>query len=133
PAGAQNHVETWRQKVELPLGLDVRVWSVFPHMHLVGVSMDVKIERGGESICLGELPHWDFDWQRTYAFDAPYSALPKVYPGDEVVVRCTYDNSMQNPSLAKALAEEGIPAPMDTSVGEATFDEMCVAIIGVSY
>lgn len=133
PAGAKDHVEVWRETIDLPLGLDLRIWSIFPHMHLVGVRMDVRIERAGESICLGELPHWDFDWQRTYAFDAPYSALPRVQDGDQVVVRCVYDNTMANTSLAKALTEEGIPAPMDTGVGEATFDEMCVAIIGVSY
>ncbi|MEZ4453734.1 MAG: hypothetical protein R3B09_30040, partial [Nannocystaceae bacterium] len=133
PAGARDHVETWRETVDIPALIDVRIWSVFPHMHRVGVRMDVRVEHQGQSMCLGDLPHWDFDWQRTYAFDAPYDQLPRVYGGDEVVVRCVYDNSMENPSLAKALSEEGIAAPMDTHVGEATFDEMCTAIIGVAY
>ncbi|MEZ4382963.1 MAG: hypothetical protein R3A79_16675 [Nannocystaceae bacterium] len=132
PAGAENHVETWRETLNVPPA-DIRIWSIFPHMHLVGASMEVTLEHDGAEACLAPLPHWDFDWQRTYVYDAPFSELPRVQNGDVLKVRCTYNNSLSNQGLAKALAEEGIGAPIDMQVGEDTLDEMCVAIVGIMY
>jgi hypothetical protein len=132
PAGADDHVETWRETLDVPPA-DIRIWSVFPHMHLVGQSMEITLEHQGDEACLAPMPHWDFDWQRTYVYDAPFSELPRVYDGDVLKVRCTYNNSLSNPGLAKALAEEGIAAPIDMQVGEDTLDEMCVAIVGIMY
>ncbi len=132
PAGAADHVETWEETIALPPG-DVRIWSIFPHMHLVGTSIEVTIEHAGAVSCLAPLPRWDFDWQRTYIYDAPFAELPRVHDGDIIRIRCTYDNSTGNAALVKALAAEGIAEPQDMTVGEDTLDEMCVGIIGVMY
>ena len=132
PAGAINHVETWEQTVSLPPG-DIRIWSVFPHMHLVGTSIEVTVEHQGAVACLAPLPRWDFDWQRTYIYDSPFAELPRVYDGDTIRIRCTFDNSTNNAALVKALAAEGIAEPLDMSVGENTLDEMCVGIIGIMF
>ncbi len=132
PAGAANHVETWEQTVSLPPG-DIRIWSVFPHMHLIGTAIEITIEHEGEVACLAPLPRWDFDWQRTYIYDGSFAELPRVYDGDIVRVRCTYDNSLNNASLVKVLAAEGLTEPIDMGVGENTFDEMCAGIIGIMF
>ena len=132
PAGAQGHVETWREVIDLPLGVDVRIWSIFPHMHLAGTNIEVQLGHQGQDACLAAIPRWDFNWQRTYVYDAAYADMPRVYGGDTLTIRCTYDNSTQNPLLARALEQEG-KAPSDLNVGEDTFDEMCTAIIGILY
>lgn len=132
PAGAKDHVETWRETLSVPFG-DIRIWSIFPHMHLVGTSIEVTLEHQGAEACIAPLPKWDFDWQRTYVYDGTFNELPRVYDGDVMKVRCTYNNSLDNPVLAQALAVEGIDAPSDVGVGEDTLDEMCVAIVGIMY
>ena len=47
-------------------------------------------------------------------------------------IRCTYDNTIDNPDLAGALAEQGLDAPTDVVLGEGTLDEMCLAGIAVA-
>lgn len=133
PAGAREHVETLRYPIELSPALDLRVWSAFGHMHLAGTDVRVALERDGEQTCLIQEPVWDFDWQRTYVYDGAFDELPAVRDGDVLEIRCTYDNTADNPLLAAALAEQGLAEPADIGPGEGTFDEMCVAILGVVY
>lgn len=45
--------------------------------------------------------------------------------------RCTYDNSLANPFVARALAEQGLTEPQDVYLGEQTLDEMCLGIFGI--
>jgi len=47
-------------------------------------------------------------------------------------VRCTYDNVLTNPGVAEMLAEVGLDAPQDVSLGEGTLDEMCLAGVGIA-
>lgn len=61
------------------------------------------------------------------------SADPLVNPGDVLRRRCVYDNSLNNPALAAALAERGLSVPVDVALGEDTLDEMCLAAIGIIY
>jgi hypothetical protein len=133
PAGERNHVETLRYPVDVPAGADVRVWSVFSHMHLAGSDIKVTIDRATDDVCLAHNPTWDFNWQRTYVYDAPFGALPQARDGDVLEVRCTFDNTDANPVLMESLAEEGIVGPISFDAGEDTTDEMCVAIIGILY
>jgi hypothetical protein len=104
-------------------------------MHYVGTDMRIGVTRaaaGAEPAeeCLLDTPKWDFDWQRGYRYDVPIEQAPSVATGDVLNLRCTYDNSMQNPHVQNALVEQGLTAPRDVLLGEETLDEMCLGIFG---
>lgn len=146
PAGAERHVENLR--FTLPEFLDrertiavpnLKVIGVGTHMHYVGVDMKFDIEhlapRAGEPEreCMIQTPAWDFQWQRGYAYDVPVQRAPEWRPGDKLHMRCTYNNSLSNPHVVAALAEQGLDAPHDVYLGEETLDEMCLAAMGIAY
>jgi hypothetical protein len=101
--------------------------------------MQVSIERAtpleGESReeCLVNVQDWDFDWQRTYNYNAELEALPTVTDGDTITLKCDYNNTLSNPFVERMLAEEGLENPIDVFLGEETTDEMCIAILGVVF
>jgi hypothetical protein len=138
PAGVGGHVETMQQTVQdngqLP---EIRLYGAGTHMHYVGTDMRIGLERKvvgpgeSKSECLVQTPKWDFNWQRTYAYDAPVESLPRIRAGDVVTFRCTYDNTMGNPFVARALAEKGLSQPVDVFLGEQTLDEMCIGLLPV--
>jgi hypothetical protein len=132
PADATGHVERVRYTVPDFGVAELRVFAITNHMHKVGVDMRVTITRGSDETCMLQTPSWDYDWQRQYLYDAEIDALPEVLPGDVVEVRCTYDNVIGNPGVAEALAEVGLDAPQDVTLGEGTLDEMCLAGVGVA-
>jgi hypothetical protein len=134
PAGAAGHVE--RMNFTLPsIPVDVYVYGAAHHMHYVGTDMKTSIVRatpiGDEPTeeCLLQTPQWDFTWQRSYIYDAPLKDLPKLRSGDMLKIRCTYDNTMDNPFVAAALAEQQLTSPVDVELGEATLDEMCLTAL----
>jgi hypothetical protein len=140
PAGTPDHAEHMRFAVSLP-GNATRfpLFAAYPHMHYLGVELKVKIERTtplpGEPLdeCLVNVDRWNFDWQRTYQYDAPIAALPTVGDGDIVDVYCTYDNTLDNPFVQRALDERDLADPIDVYLGEETLDEMCLGIFGIVY
>lgn len=130
PAGAANHVERMVYRHESPFALPL--FAVGTHMHYAGTSMRIELQRAdGTKTCLLETPKWDFDWQRTYSYDAPRSELPTLEAGDELHLRCSYDNSMANPGIRAALEEQGLDAPVDIALGDETLDEMCLGMFGL--
>jgi hypothetical protein len=132
PAGASGHQEVVDYVVP-NLGLaDVRVFSALNHMHKVGVDMKTSVIRGGREECLLQTPGWDFNWQRNYEYDVPIGESFKVETGDVVRVRCTYDNTLDNPAVVEALNEVGLDQPQDVGLGEGTLDEMCIVGLGVA-
>ena len=136
PAGAQNHTETMRLAVPAD-GPANYIWAVGTHMHYVGTDMRIGITRaapGAEPAdeCLLQTPNWDFNWQRGYLYDVPIAEAPTARGGDTINLRCTYDNSMQNPFVAQALQQQGLTAPRDVLLGEATLDEMCLGVFGIA-
>ncbi|HVH98614.1 MAG TPA: hypothetical protein VM869_07885 [Enhygromyxa sp.] len=132
PANASGHTETMR--FEIPAVVPpVDIFTLGTHMHYVGVDMRVWIERDGEEICMIQTPRWDFNWQRTYNIDATIGNFPKVQGGDVVMLECTYENTLDNPFLAEALAEEGMSQPTNVLLGESSLEEMCLLIFGVAY
>lgn len=140
PADEPDHVETMRFVIDLDdPTLRLPVYAAYPHMHYIGVELDVKVTRAnpapGEPAteCLVNVDRWDFDWQRTYVYDAPIDALPTVGDGDVVEIRCSYDNTMDNPFVQRALAELGLTAPIDVFLGEESLDEMCLNIFPVVF
>lgn len=132
PAGSTDHTEALEWEVPELGGADVRIWSVGHHMHKIGIDMKTSIVRGGQEHCLAQTPRWDYGWQRLYEYDVPVEEVFAVQSGDVVRVRCTYDNSMNNPFVLEALDEVGLTEPQDVYVGEGTLDEMCLAGIGVA-
>lgn len=91
------------------------------------------VQTGLDEECLIETPKWDFSWQRIYVYDAPIDKLPVVGPGDKLRMKCTYDNSLNNPAVAAALQSQGKSVPQPVKLGEQTLDEMCLAVIQVLY
>jgi hypothetical protein len=133
PAGAKGHVEDQRFTIPDLGGLgSLRIYGLATHMHYVGTNMTIEVERKAPSNgdpaaeCLLGTPRWDFNWQRFYMIDAPIESLPRLAAGDVLKLRCTYDNTKQNPFVAKALLEQGLPSPVDVKLGETTLDEMCL-------
>ncbi|HEX5856085.1 MAG TPA: peroxiredoxin, partial [Thermoanaerobaculia bacterium] len=99
---------------------DVTLWSIAPHMHLLGRTMSVSVTPpGGAAQCLVNVPSWDFRWQGFYGYRNPVR-LPTFSRVDLVA---TYDNSADNPN------NPNVP-PRDVRWGENTSDEMCLCYVG---
>jgi mono/diheme cytochrome c family protein len=136
PAGSEAHEEVmWTSMLDQ--ALDPReVFLAGNHMHYIGSGMRVRVERGeaapaeAEDICLLETPRWDFEWQQFFNYPTDTTGGPTLYPGDDLWLECTYDNSLENPAVARALAESGLSDPIDVTVGEGSLDEMCVFLMG---
>ncbi|HEY1555707.1 MAG TPA: hypothetical protein VGF94_12805 [Kofleriaceae bacterium] len=139
PANKPDHVETMTFTLaDLGGATDVRVYSVNPHMHLLGTHIRGTITRAappsGEptSECLAN-GLWNFDWQRTYIYNAALDELPTIAAGDTVAVQCHWDNTLDNPFEQRALADQGLGQPVDVGLGEGgSTDEMCLEIFGLS-
>lgn len=136
PAGAKGHTETMKFTVPTnndgtPLK-DIKVYAASTHMHYVGTDMMVSVDRPAPTAeapaheCLVQTPKWDFNWQRQYYYDAAIASLPSLSSGDVLNFRCTYDNSLENPFVKRALFEQNLSAPRDVRLGETTLDEMCL-------
>ncbi|MBS2016598.1 MAG: hypothetical protein JST00_27185 [Deltaproteobacteria bacterium] len=144
PPNVKDHTET--MKLVMPPTLRGKPVSTFKllstggHMHYVGVKEEVKLTRSAPSAaggpaeeCLLSIPRWDFDWQRGYTYGVPVDQLPTVAPGDVLRVKCTYDNTMGNPKMGRALKESGLTSPQIVTLGESTLDEMCLASLVFVY
>jgi hypothetical protein len=132
PAGEPAHVEEMTWQWILP-GFELSIYGMGTHMHYVGRDMVITLERPGEKECLIQTPAWDFNWQRGYLYDAEIGDLPVMGHGDTLRMRCTYDNTLNNPFLQKALSEQGLDAPVDVTLGEDTLDEMCLGAFSIVY
>jgi hypothetical protein len=119
PAGAADH----EVKASIPfLPFPIHVLNVTPHMHLLGRRMAVTATLpDGHSVCVVDVPDWDFHWQGTYTYSTPL-ALPF---GTRIDLAARYDNSAENP-------ENPNQPPRDVGWGENTTDEMCIAFLGIT-
>jgi hypothetical protein len=130
PADTSGHIEEMIYTQEVPI--EFPIFSVGTHMHYVGTDMKIDLIReDGQEDCLVQTPRWDFNWQRTYTFDAPIDELPTIDMGESLRMRCTYDNTLDNPSVRAALSERGLDATSDVYLGEETLDEMCLGLFGI--
>jgi hypothetical protein len=138
PAGATAHQEINRYRLDdrgdpLARLLPISVWMVGTHMHYVGTDMQITASAPtGETQCLVQTPHWDFNWQRGYFYTGEVEQLPRLHLGDSLTMRCTYNNSMSNPFVREALDARGLTEPRDVSLGEETLDEMCLGVFGLA-
>ena len=138
PPNVSDAVEVMDQTIG-PAAGDMHVMTAFPHMHYVGVGLSAWVHRAaprpGEPTdeCLVNINRWNFDWQRQYVVDTPIDELPVVRAGDRVELRCKYDNTLNNPFVQRALADQNLGGPITVHLGEQTTDEMCLALFAVIF
>ncbi len=106
-------------KCGLTLPIDATIWSVFPHMHLLGREMKLTAKLpDGTDKPLVWVSDWDFNWQETYRYKEPVH-LPK---GTHISLLAIYDNSEHNP-------RQPTHPPALVTWGEQTTDEMCIGFL----
>lgn len=116
PANAANH------KVEATktLAQETELVSIYPHMHLLGQRILVNaIRPDGTVEKLIDIPQYEFQWQGSYVYRTPV----RLPAGTRLHVESWYDNSTNN------VLNPNSP-PKDVSWGEASTDEMCIALYG---
>jgi len=97
-----------------PTQQDLSVFSVFPHMHLVGEYIQAfAVSPDDVTIPLVRIPHWDFEWQEFYFFEN----LQHVPSGSTFYSNGTYNNTSSNPHNPN-------DPPQDIQPGLNTSDEM---------
>lgn len=139
PKNVADHPEKMSRTLDNLGGLTgVKVFSVNPHMHLVGTHISSHIVRpaarganpANECLANGA---WNFDWQRTYIYDAPIDSLPSLEVGDKIEVSCKWNNTIENPFVQRMLHDSNLPPqPIDITLGEQTTNEMCLEIFGLA-
>jgi peroxiredoxin len=117
PAGKEGHVE----KGSGWLSADATIYSVMPHMHLLGKSVKVTMTPpGGEAKLLLEVKDWDYNWQETYWLAKPLEAEA----GTRFDIEAVFDNSDRNPNNPSH-------PPKPVRYGEQTTNEMLFGFFGM--
>jgi hypothetical protein len=133
PANKADHVETMSLQNPANLSPVLRVVSVTPHMHMLGTHERATLTHpSGDTECLVD-SKWNFDWQRTYTYDAPIEDLPLFDAASNVMVSCHWDNTFANTNLPRLLHDANVVAPYDVQLGLNTTDEMCLADFGLVF
>ena len=98
------------------------IQSVAPHMHMLGVSMVVKLNAGtpNEQVLMNQTSY-NFDLQRGTVLVPPVH----VTKSDKISVTCTY-----NPVLRSLLPQTRSLPNRYITWGDGSSDEMCLAIVG---
>jgi hypothetical protein len=98
PAIRPMHVET--SEATCTLAGDVHLWSVWPHMHLVGKAITVSLldSDAGTTPLVNVWP-WNFHTQRTYPLSVD------AHGGDRIDTRCTWQNTTDAYVLPGPLTE----------------------------
>ncbi|MFO0284211.1 MAG: peroxiredoxin, partial [Acidobacteriota bacterium] len=120
PAGNANYTVS----AEFPVfpGLEMRVINAFPHMHMIGKRIELERQASGVRTRMMLIDQWDFNWQGAYTYVEPIR-MPAF---SQVNLRCTYDNSANNPRNPNNPLK-------NVRWGEGTEDEMCLAFLGVVF
>ncbi len=73
---------------------DISLLTINPHMHLLGKSfIAYAVDLKNDTIPLIKIDNWNFRWQYFYHFIKPI----KIQGGSEIIVKATYDNTVDNP------------------------------------
>jgi len=103
----------------------LRIYGVIPHLHQIGTSLTLEVERPDGTIePIVDIAEWDFNWQRQYFLAEPIDLTAE----DRVNLRCTWDNSPGNQPVYNGAVRE----PLDLGWGDGSFDEMCLGLFFVS-
>jgi hypothetical protein len=99
---------------------DCTLYSIMPHMHLLGKEIRVTLTPpDGPARTLVAIKEWDYNWQETYWFKEPV----RVKAGSRLDVAAVYDNSANNPN-------NPFNPPRRILFGEQTTNEMCFVFLG---
>ena len=101
--------------------------GITPHMHALGRSFSESLSRSGESICLINVPKWDWEWQLDYFFEAD-DVVP-IRNTDRIVQRCQYSNTAEDQPIVDGVRK----TPRYTRFGQDSDDEMCLGYIWFRY
>lgn len=138
PANVAGHTEEMYATFDYEFP-NLPIPTVGAHMHLIGTSMEVWIERATpdagepEQECLLSASRYEYDWQQLYRYEGDLTDMPMVSGGDSLRIRCTYDNTLDHEGTRRALEDAGLDAPVDVYLGEGTLDEMCIGMFGYVY
>ena len=102
-----------------------KIFSVMPHMHLLGQTIDLRLDRGGEETCVARVDDWEFHWQQFY--DLKPEEFLEVREGDILRYSCVFDNSAENQPIVDGEQQ----APRTVGFGEGTLDEMCLNVVAM--
>ena len=92
-------------------------------MHVLGTAYKTWIEHeDGDSTCLAESKHYDFENQLQYIYESD----EELNQNDTLKISCTWNNPASNPDLIHN-------PPIDIGYGERTDEEMCYAFGLVSF
>lgn len=97
----------------MTLAGDFTLWAVWPHMHNLGRELRVTASRPGSEVCLGQVNHYEYHWQRFAFYEQPI----RVHEGDTLQIACTYDTTSRDTT---------------TTWGLGTADEMCLAFFYIT-
>ncbi len=115
----QPGLESIQQSAALPVpavAVPVTIHGVYPHMHRYGTRMRAYWDRGDESVCLLDVPQYDFNWQQFFFYNQGIVIDP---PGGGFLrIECEYDTR---------------EATGPVRWGEGTNDEMCIAGFYATY
>ncbi|HEY1377044.1 MAG TPA: hypothetical protein VGF55_09630, partial [Gemmataceae bacterium] len=115
-------VEDYPIKGSIWLAEDCTVYSVMPHMHLIGRRIAVTMAPpGGKPETVIAIKDWDYNWQETYYFKEPLA----VKAGTRFDIEGVYDNSRKNPFNPH-------DPPQVVRFGEQTTNEMCFGFLQAS-
>ncbi len=116
PAGAEHFVlkgDQWATG-------DFTLFSVMPHMHMLGKQVTVTMTPpDGPERPLVTIKEWDYNWQETYLLKEPIH----VKAGTHFHVEAVYDNSAKNPRNPNN-------PPRTVVFGEQTTNEMLFVFLG---
>ena len=98
-----------------PTVQDYSFMSVFPHMHLLGKSIEMyAVTPTNDTINLVRINNWDFEWQGAYLFEK----FIKIPAGSIIYGNGIYDNTQSTSN----------PNPVTVQSGLNTQDEMFIGI-----
>jgi hypothetical protein len=98
---------------------DVEVYGVFPHMHLLGRTVNVTATLpDGTTQPLIAIDDWNFNWQLYYRYATPL----RLPAGTRLDGRWTFDNSADNPFNPSR-------PPKRVTYGEQTSNEMAILVL----
>ena len=114
--------EHFRVQGGLEVQQECKLYSVMPHMHMLGREVKVTLTPPrGPRTTLVAIKDWDYNWQETYWLKEPIT----IEPGTRLEVEAFYDNSSKNPNNPS-------DPPRWVKFGEATTDEMCYIFFGAT-
>lgn len=118
PAGEAHY----RVKGTIEVERDCTLYSVMPHMHMLGREIKVTVKPPeGEPFTLVAIKDWNYNWQETYLLKEPI----EVKAGTKFSVEAYYDNTDKNPS-------NPFNPPRPVLFGEQTDNEMCFVFLGAA-